>query len=70
MAFLVYYLRTGKGVIAERKETGDDVEELLNIIAGLDDDYENGVIDEKEYRELRDEYKARLAGLMENSDGD
>jgi hypothetical protein len=70
VAFLVYYLRTGKGVIAERKETGDDVEELLNIIADLDDNYENGIIDEKEYRELRDEYKARLAGLMENSDGD
>jgi hypothetical protein len=69
-AYLVYYLRTRKRVISEHVETGDDVEELLNIIAGLDDDYENGIIDENEYRELRDEYKNRLAGRMENSDGD
>ncbi len=67
---LVYYLRRGKGVVLERKETGDDVEELLNIIASLDDNYENGIIDENEYRELRDKYKNSLADLMEEPDGD
>ena len=66
--WLIYYLRTKKGVLSKQGDNRDDTEELLNRIAGLDDDYENGIIDENEYHELRDKYKDRLADLMENSD--
>jgi len=68
-AYLMYYLRKKKKVASMPTEN-DDVEELLNIIAGLDDDFESGIIDENEYQELRDKYKNRLADLMEKSDGD
>ena len=69
-AYLVYYIRTRNKVLSDHIETGDDVEELLNIIASLDNDYENGIIDENEYSELRNKYKNHLADLMENSNGD
>jgi hypothetical protein len=39
-------------------------EELLAELARLDDDFEDGVIAEAEYRKLRSEKKARLLALM------
>ncbi|MFC1947084.1 c-type cytochrome biogenesis protein CcmI [Chloroflexota bacterium] len=69
-AYFVYYLRSKKGVPSRQEDTDEDMEGLLNRIAGLDDDYENGIIGEDEYHELRNKYKNRLADLMENLDGD
>lgn len=69
VAYFIYYMRTKKEVVSDQAEN-DDVEELVNIIASLDDDYESGIIDENEYQKLRDTYKNRLADLMEKSDDD
>jgi hypothetical protein len=56
-------------VAEEPAAAGDDVEAMLAEIARLDDEFENGGLDEKTYRQQRDATKARLADIMRSSAG-
>ncbi|NIM93261.1 MAG: c-type cytochrome [Anaerolineales bacterium] len=54
----------------EHEKEQDGRESLLQAIADLDDDYEEGGIEEEEYQKRRAELKAQLLNVMQRDQGD
>ncbi len=61
---VLYYRRNRNIPIESSPGNNDEIDILLNRLASLDDDFEDGIINENEYNNLRSSLKSQLAELM------